>query len=402
MLSNIGKASVVTTQGKLYEVANDFERIEALLPNHCVQSHASNIMPLENGDFLCVWFAGSQEGVADISIYISRLNKGESEWTEPVKISDDSTRSEQNPILFPAPDGRLWLLYTAQKSGNQDTAIVRYRISADNGYTWGEIQTLFDTPGTFIRQPIVVLNNGEWIIPIFYCRVTPGRKWVGDDDTSAVKISADCGRTWTEYQVPNSTGCVHMNIDKLEDGTLLALYRSRWADNVYMSRSTDNGRTWTEPVPTELPNNNSSIQFTKLNNGHLAIVFNNISAASSKERRLSLYDEIEDEDDSEITTEAEKLAVEEIDPNKKTAFWGTPRAPMTIAISEDNGKTWPYKRDIEVGDGYCMTNNSKEKLNREYSYPSIKQTSDGKIHITFTYFRQTIKYVQVTEEWVKG
>ncbi|GMB01505.1 sialidase family protein [Pelosinus sp. IPA-1] len=402
MLSNIGKTSFVTTQGKLYQVANDSERIEALLPNHCVQSHASNIMPLENGDFLCVWFAGSQEGIADISIYISRLNKGESEWTEPVKISDDSTRSEQNPILFPAPDGKLWLLYTAQKSGNQDTAIVRYRISADNGYTWGEIQTLFDTPGTFIRQPIVVLDNGEWIIPIFYCRVTPGKKWVGDDDTSAVKISADSGRTWTEYQVPNSTGCVHMNIEKLEDGTLLALYRSRWADNIYMSRSLDNGRTWTEPVPTELPNNNSSIQFTKLNNGHLAIVFNNISAASSKERRLSLYDEIEDEDDSEITTEENTAVVEEIDPNKKTAFWGTPRAPMTIAISENNGKTWPYRRDIEVGDGYCMTNNSKEKLNREYSYPSIKQTSDGKIHITFTYFRQTIKYVQVTEKWVKG
>jgi len=401
MLSNIEKASVVTTQGKLYQVANDSERIEALLPNHCVQSHASNIMPLENGDFLCVWFAGSQEGIADISIYISRLNNGESEWTEPVKISDDSTRSEQNPILFPAPDGKLWLLYTAQKSGNQDTAIVRYRVSADNGYTWGEIKTLFDTPGTFIRQPIVVLDNGEWIIPIFYCRVTPGKKWVGDDDTSAVKISADSGKTWTEYQVPNSTGCVHMNIDKLEDGTLLALYRSRWADNIYMSRSLDNGRTWTEPVPTELPNNNSSIQFTKLNNGHLAIVFNNISAASSKERRLSLYDEIEDEDDSEISVE-KTAVVEEIDPNKKTAFWGTPRAPMTIAISEDNGKTWPYMRDIEVGDGYCMTNNSKEKLNREYSYPSIKQTFDGKIHITFTYFRQTIKYVQVTEEWVKG
>jgi len=400
MLSTIEKKDSGITQGELYQVANDSERVEALLPSYCVQSHASNIMPLDNGDFLCVWFAGTQEGIADISIYMSRLGKGETTWSEPVKVSDDSTRSEQNPILFSAPDGKLWLLYTAQKSGNQDTAIVRYRISKDNGYTWGEIKTLFDTPGTFIRQPIVVLDNGDWIVPIFYCRVMPGKKWVGDDDTSAVKISTDSGKTWTEFQVPNSTGCVHMNIEKLDDGTLLALYRSRWADNIYMSGSKDNGRTWTEPVPTELPNNNSSIQFTKLRNGHLAMVFNNISAASSKERRLSLYDEIEDED---TTAEEEKPAVVvEIDPNKKTTFWGTPRSPMTIAISEDNGKTWPYKRDIEIGDGYCMTNNSKEKLNREYSYPSIKQTSDGKIHVTFTYFRQTIKYVRVTEEWVRG
>ncbi|MBP2625693.1 MAG: hypothetical protein H6Q68_404 [Firmicutes bacterium] len=400
ILSNVENAAVNNTQGKLYQAPNDSERIEALLPNDCVQSHASNIMPLENGDFLCVWFAGSQEGIADISIYMSRLNQGESEWSVPVKLSEDSTRSEQNPILFPTPDGKLWLIYTAQKSGNQDTAIVRYRISEDNGYTWGPIETLFDTPGTFVRQPIVVLDNGEWLIPIFYCHVAPGKKWVGDDDTSAVKISADNGKTWTEYPVPNSVGCVHMNVEKLHDGSLLALYRSRWADNVYLSRSKDNGRTWTEPVATELPNNNSSIQFAVLNNGHLAIVFNNISAASAKERRLSLYDEIEDEEDSENAVEP--AIAEEIDPNKKTAFWGTPRAPMTIAISEDNGQTWPYKRDIEVGDGYCMTNNSKEKLNREYSYPSIKQTSDGKIHVTFTYFRQTIKYVRVTEEWVKG
>ncbi|WP_378955894.1 exo-alpha-sialidase [Pelosinus sp. sgz500959] len=401
-MSTIEKTDSTVTLGHLYQVENDSERIEALLPNHCVQSHASNIMPLDNGDFLCVWFAGSQEGIADISIYMSRLCQGQSEWTEPVKMSEDPTRSEQNPILFPTPDGKLWLLYTAQKSGNQDTAIVRYRISDDNGHTWGSIETLFDTPGTFVRQPIVVLDNGEWLVPIFYCNVTPGKKWVGDDDTSAVKISADQGKTWTEYPVPNSVGCVHMNVEKLHDGSLLALYRSRWADNVYLSRSKDNGRTWTEPVATELPNNNSSIQFTVLNNGHLAIVFNNINATSANERRLSLYDEIEDEEDSESVVVKALVATEEVDPNKKTAFWGTPRAPMTIAISEDNGQTWPYKRDIEVGDGYCMTNNSKEKLNREYSYPSIKQTSDGKIHVTFTYFRQTIKYVRVTEEWVKG
>jgi predicted neuraminidase len=74
---------------------------------------------------------------------------------------------------------------------------------------------------------------------------------------------------------------------------------------------------------------------------------------------------------------------------------------MTVAISEDNGVTWPFVKDIEIGDGYAMTNNSKDKLNREYSYPSIKQGSDGNLHIAFTYFRQTIKYVQLTEEEIK-
>ena len=162
-----------------------------------MQNHAANIMPLANGDLGCVWFGGTQEGMADISVWFSRLEKGGSQWSQAEKLSDDPTRSEQNPILFPAPDGRLWLFWTAQKSGNQDTAFVRYRISADDGRSWGPIETLFgprEGCGTFIRQPLVVLDNGDWLLPVFYCHGAPGRKWVGDDDTSAVKISSDGGR----------------------------------------------------------------------------------------------------------------------------------------------------------------------------------------------------------------
>ena len=382
----------------LHPHPDDASRLIADIPSPCVQNHAANLMPLPNGDIACVWFGGSQEGKSDIYVYFSRLPKGEACWTEAVRLSDDPARSEQNPVLFPAPDGKLWLFYTAQKSGNQDTAIIRCRVSEDNGQTWGPIGVLFDKAGTFVRQPAVILDNGDWMVPVFYCRTQPGEKWVGNDDISAVRVSSDQGRTWGEVEVPNSVGCVHMNIDKLADGSLLALYRSRWADNIYMSRSTDNGRTWTEPVPTELPNNNSSIQFTGLANGHLAIVFNDISAAQATERRTSLYDEIEDEEEGQVAPTEEPVVAADV----RTAFWGTPRAPMTLAVSEDGGRTWPFKRNLEVGDGYCMTNNSELQLNREYSYPSIKQTEDGAIHIAYTFFRQKIHYVRVREEWVKG
>ena len=191
-----------------------------------------------------------------------------------------------------------------------------------------------------------------------------------------------------------------MNIEKMTDGSLFAMFRSRWADHVYSSRSLDNGRTWSAPKPTELPNNNSSVQFTRLANGHLAIVYNDISSAQATERRLSLYDEIEDESDA---PQAAPTPVE-LKPaaTGKTAFWGTPRAPMTLAISEDGGKTWPFKRNLETGDGYCMSNNSAQQINREFSYPSIKQSADGTLHIAYTYWRQKIKYVRVTEDWVKG
>lgn len=329
--------------------------------------------------------------------YFSRLKKGSDTWTPAVKLSDDPTRSEQNPVFFLDPDNILWILYTAQISGNQDTAIVRYRKSTDFGETWGPIEVLLEDPnkGIFIRQPIVVLDNGNRLLPVFYCIARPGEKWVGSYDTSAVMISSDKGKTWRSVDVLNSTGCVHMNVLKLKDGSLYALYRSRWADFIYESRSFDNGETWSEPKAIPLPNNNASIQADVLDNGDIALVFNNSSAKDAKERRLSLYDEIEDE-----SKEQKKEA--ELVEGQRNAFWGAPRAPMSLAISSDNGATWSYIRNLDEGDGYCMSNNSREQLNRELSYPSIKQGLDGKLHIAYTFYRMAIKYVCVDKSWVKN
>ncbi len=371
----------------------DPARIEAFIPTPCVQNHASFVVPLPGGDLGCAWFGGTQEGVPDISVHLSRLAPGAERWSDPVRLSDDPTRSEQNPLLFPAPDGKLWLLWTAQISGNQDTAIVRRRVSEDGGRNWGPIETLFgEQPGfgTFIRSPIVALDNGDWLLPIWRCTKPPSGAWTGDLDTSSVMVSSDGGRSWTEHAVPGSTGCVHMSIVDLRNGQLTAFFRSRWADWIHASRSSDGGRAWTEPAPTELPNNNSSIQAVRLANGHLAMVYNHSSAADATDRRLSLYDDIGGGED---------LAPAAPPATGRSAFWGAPRAPMTLAISADEGRTWPVRRNLEVGDGYCMTNNSKDRLNREFSYPSSCQTADGRLHITYTYWRQAIKYVRVGEDW---
>ncbi|AEX24852.1 exo-alpha-sialidase [Vibrio natriegens] len=379
------EAITVERDGKVVPVEHREQYYNAMLPSDYPQNHASNLLVLPNGDLLCTWFAGTQEGVSDISILCSRLRKDSNEWEPAVKLSNDPERSEQNPVLFLDPDNTLWLLWTAQLAGNQDTAIVRYRKSFDLGETWQDIDVLIDKPGTFIRQPIVVLPNGNWLLPIFNCTIKPGEKWVGNYDTSSVKISEDKGQTWRDVDVPESLGCVHMSVALLKNGSLIAVYRSRWADSIYQSYSHDNGETWSAPVPTELPNNNSSIQLTALNNGDLAMVFNNMSAEGATDRRSSLYDEIEDDSDAK---EPEII-------DGKSAFWGAPRAPMSLAISKDDGASWQIVANLDEGDGFCMTNNSQEKLNREFSYPTITQSSDGAIHIAYTYFRQAIKYVRI-------
>lgn len=372
---------------------------EALLPTPTVQCHAANLAFLPNGDLACVWFGGTQEGVSDISIYLSRLVAGTDRWLDPVQLSFDAARSEQNPILFTAPNGDVWLLYTAQIAGNQDTSEVRRRISHDGGATWDEPSALFgpDAPaGVFVRQSPVVLGSGRILLPVFNCRTTPGEKWVGNHDTSSVWYSDDAGSSWTEVAVPGSDGCVHMNIVPRRDGTLWACFRSRWADSVYESRSVDGGMTWEPCRPIALPNNNSSIQARALGDGHIAMVMNYASKDDATSRRVSLYDEIDDEGVAD--GDGPRIAEPAADDDGRSAFWGAPRAPMTLALSDDDGASWPIAYDIENGDGYCLSNNSRESLNRELSYPSVIADGDGGLHIAYTWHRKTIKHVRLSAD----
>lgn len=361
-------------------------RSDAYLPSPCVQNHAANLAFLPDGTLTCVWFGGTMEGMGDISVYMSRLEPGARHWSEPEKMSDDPEKSEQNPLIFTAPDGRVWLLYTSQTSGNQDGAVVKRRISNDGGRTFGPPEILCAIPGTFVRQPIIVNGAGDWLLPVFRCIGEAGRRWTGDLDRAAVLVSRDQGRNWQMQEVPDSIGAVHMNIVPAEGQTMVAFYRNRFATSVLMSRSDDAGLHWSAPQPVDLPNNNSSIQAIRMKNGAVAMVYNHSNASMSDARRHSLYDEIEGENG-----EAAAPALASVRP----AIWGVPRAPLSLAFSVDGGLTFPRRIDLDTGDGFCLSNNSKDSLNREFSYPSIVEDAEGRLHIAYTYFRRAIKYVRL-------
>ena len=361
----------LTPDGRLYE-NEEMGTVEARLPDGGYPTaHAPALLELPNGDMLCCWFAGTYEGSADIRIICSRLERDGDRWSKPVDISGDPTRSEQNPSLFYGPDDAVWAIYTAQldrqagKDNMQFTSQIRCQKSTDGGRTWGPYDTLFAREGSFCRQPIQVLANGRWIFGNWLC--TDSVDGLSGDPT-AFQISDDQGKTWRQVDMPNSRGRVHANVVEMDDGHLLAFMRSREADFIYRSESFDWGDTWSEPKPTPLPNNNSSISALRLQSGRVAIAYNPTCTP---------------------------------DPKPGKAAWPGLRCPVAVALSEDGGLTFPIVRWMERGEGYMGEENRTN--NKQYEYPYLMQSRDGMLHLAYAAFtRLGVKYVRFSEQDVLG
>lgn len=368
---NYPKLPGLTMDGRMYENM-DMGTVEAALPTGGYPTaHAPALLELPNGDMLCCWFAGTYEGSADIRIICSRLEKGALAWTEPVDISGDPERSEQNPSLFYGPDNAVWAMYTAQKDRQagkdnmQFTSQIRRQKSFDGGRTWSEYETVFPREGSFCRQEIQVLKNGRWIFGNWICTDSVDGL---SGDPSVFQISDDEGKTWRQVDMPNSRGRVHPTVVELDDGHLVAFMRSREADNVYRSESFDWGDSWSEPKPTPLPNNNSSISATRLASGRICIAYNPTCTP---------------------------------EPVKGKAAWPGLRCPVAVALSEDGGLTFPIIRWMERGEGFMGDENKTN--NKQYEYPYIMQSRDGRIHLAYAAFtRKGVKYVSFNEEDVLG
>lgn len=372
-------------------------RQEALLPSPMIQNHAAYLHLLHDGALLCAWFGGTLEGKSDISIFASVLPKGASCWGPPQRLSFDPAHSEQNPVLFTAPDGKLWLFHTSQPSGNQDECRIRmaeihHDVAQPLTLTAGKGGYLDLPRGCFVRAPVTVRDDGAWLLPIFRCIQRPGQKWNGSHDTAAVGISLDEGRTWRLEDLDQSIGCVHMSPVRLGEDRLAAFFRRRQADWVFRTQSMDGGRSWSVPQATDVPNNNSSIAAIRLADGRVAMICNPVSAAQSTDRRASLYDELGEDDHRPDADPAGGC----------TPIWGVPRAPVCLCLSDDGGETFPVRLVVEDGPGTCLSNDSTDGRNKEMSYPWLLAEPDGTMHLAYTYHRRAIKYVRLASGWDKA
>jgi predicted neuraminidase len=114
---------------------------------------------------------------------------------------------------------------------------------------------------------------------------------------------------------------------------------------ISQSWSDDGGQTWDEMRATGLPNPNSGTDALTLADGRQLLVYNH---------------------------------------TQRKGPFPAARNMLNVAVSMD-GTEW-------------LTVMTLEKAKGEFSYPAVIQASDGLVHITYTYMRQTIKHVVVDPE----
>ena len=299
------------------------------------QCHASTIVETPSG-LVAAWFGGEYERHPEVRIWTSRYVSGA--WTTPVAVADgvqpDGKRHPTwNPVLFKPRGGPLMLFYKVGPSPSAWWGMVMS--SADDGRTWSAPVRLPDGVLGPIKDKPVQLASGT---------IVSGSSTEHDGWRVHMERSTDGGRTWQVTPVLNdgrSPGAIQPTILVHRDGQLQALGRTR-NDRIFTTRSQDEGAHWSPLTLLDLPNPNSGIDAVTLSDGRFLLVYNHTLKA------------------------------------------GMDRGTLNVAVSAD-GQTWQAALVLEneAGD------------HPGFSYPAVIQTSDGLVHVTYTWKRTRIRYVVI-------
>ncbi len=299
--------------------------------------HASTLAETPQG-LITAWFGGTHERHKDVGIWTSRLVDGK--WTAPVEVAN-GVQSETlrypcwNPVLFQMPGAELLLFYKVGPSPAEWWGMLMR--STDGGQSWSKSEKLPDGVLGPIKNKPVLLQDGTLLCP---------SSSEHDGWRVHFELSKDAGRTWSKTPAINDGkefSAIQPSVLFHADGRLQILCRSK---NGYVLEafSADQGKSWSPLKKTSLPNPNSGTDALTLQDGRQLIVYNHVT--------------------------------------KRSRQWGGDRSPLNIALSKD-GKNWKQLMALE------------EEPKQEFSYPAVIQGSDGRIHITYTWKRQRIKYASL-------
>ena len=297
------------------------------------QCHASTIAETKDG-LVAAWFGGTREGAPDVGIWFSRQTKDG--WSKSVEVANGKDDEEKqlpcwNPVLFDLPAA----------GDRQAELLLFYKVGPSPSKWWGMLIRSSDH-GQSWSEPEKLPEGILGPIKDKPVLLKDGTLLCGSSTEHAgwqvhIESTKDGGRTWqkTEPLCDGQTQhAIQPTILQTKTG-LKILCRTRTPGKILEATSTDQGATWSKLEPMDLVNPNSGIDGVTLADGRHLLVYNHTQKG---------------------------------------------RSPLNVAVSADDGKTWQAAAILESQPG-------------EYSYPAVIQTSNGQVHITYTWKRQRVKHV---------
>lgn len=326
-------------------------------------NHMPSIMATDDGTLLAVWCGGKLHWNGDpmgpdSSIWLSRLENGTGSWSYIESIGSDMRLSCHNSVFIRNKKNEIIVMFAkfldTEKNnstwcGGRDRLWTRK--STDGGLTWLPQK---ETGIPMIGHPsndAMLLDDGTIVLAVS-SEEMPERYF------GAVRIlhSYDCGETWETgalLYAEDGTKIREPAITKRPDGSILMFTRTCPADlewgvenymgrlTAYMSGSADGGKTWTEPRPAGILNNDSKIDAITWDNGPLIMAYNDT-------RNLDWHE----------------------------------RSPLRLAYSEDEGESWSNIAEIAPGPGNMCQ-------------PAMCAGRDGLLHVVYMHRHTAVEHVMV-------
>ncbi|MFT3780941.1 MAG: exo-alpha-sialidase [Nibricoccus sp.] len=319
---------------------------------HTPAAHCSSICKLPSGDLLAIWYGGTREGAADVSLFTSRLPAGSSEWTPPERTVDRALAENEldrtvkkvgNAVIFPDRAGNLLMVYVSVSIGGWSGSALNVKVSRDEGRTWSESRRLTCNPflnlSSLVRNKPIYTSDGRIGLPIYHemAMKFPQMLW----------LTPAADGTVADYRIRNlssENGLIQPSLVPLGGDRILMLLRDRRAaHSVHTAYSDDNGWTWSQAQPSNLPNPNAAVDALRLRDGRILMVYNHASSG---------------------------------------------RENLRLAVSSDGGHSWKA--------GAVLENAERQ----EFSYPNLVEDSQGRIHLTYTWERKRIRHVTFNLAWL--
>lgn len=351
--------------------------------------HAASMVELTNGDLRAVWFSGSREGAADVTLQTAVMDVATGRWGIESTVIDRTqlqrglqryVKKLGNPVIGRAGDGSLWLWMVNVSLGGWAGSSVSWVRSIDEGLTWSRPQRLVTSPflniSTLPKGAPAQMGGRHMVLPVYHEFFTKFAE--------LLRLDTD-GKVVDKIRIPGSQTSLQPVVMVSNTNTAQAYMRSGTALAVMTSTTNDGGKTWSASRPTEWPNPDSAVGGVAMRSGTQWLALN---PGHRNREQLAL---IQTQLGGSFDGQALWLVEASSSPNARLSRSQYERllgGELAIAGAS------PVQVKAYVASAMRQLCHDQECA-QEYSYPYLLEGSDGSLHLIYTWHRTRIKHIHL-------